>query len=367
MLELPTNNITPLFFFMPTQFSQKLLDWYATDARELPWRGNPDPYAVWVSEIMLQQTRVETVIPYYKRWMMRFPSVFELSSASQQEVLSLWEGLGYYARARNLHQAASVIVAEYAGELPQEAQDLQTLPGIGRYTAAAIASIAFGKDEAALDGNIRRVLARVFDVTKPARSTQGERQLWQLSEENLPSGCAGEYNQAMMDLGATICTPSCPNCGDCPVQEVCQARKLGVQEDRPVKKARPAIPHYTVAAAVIRRNGQVFIAQRPDKGLLGGMWEFPGGKTEEDESLDVCLKREICEELGVDIEVGAPFGVYQHAFTHFRITLHAFECLLNDGTPIPHEHKDLRWVRPAELHKFPMGKIDRQIAKRLTA
>ena len=296
--------------------------------------------------------------------MARFPSVYELAAASQQDVLSLWEGLGYYARARNLRLAASVIVQQYNGQLPQDALSLQALPGIGRYTAAAIASIAFGKDEAALDGNIRRVLARVFDVAIPARSTQGERLLWQLAKENLPSGSAGEYNQAIMDLGATICTPGSPNCANCPVAASCQAQKLGIQEERPVKINKAVIPHYTVAAAVIRRNGQVFIAQRPDKGLLGGMWEFPGGKIEADESLDACLKREICEELGVDIEVGAPFGVYQHAFTHFRITLHAFECLLMDGTPVANEHKDLRWVKPANSRIFPWEKLTDKLQKR---
>ena len=352
---------------MGTPFSEKLLDWYAAHGRDLPWRGHPDPYAVWVSEIMLQQTRVEAVIPYFQRWMARFPSVFELATAPQQDILTMWEGLGYYARARNLQRAARLIVDEYDGQLPQDPQALLTLPGIGRYSAAAIASIAFGQDMAALDGNIRRVLARVFDVDIPARSTQGERLLWQLAEENLPAGSAGEYNQAMMDLGASICTPSSPNCVACPVADHCEARKLGIQEARPVKKAKAAIPHYTVTAAVLRRNGQVFIAQRPDSGLLGGMWEFPGGKTEPGENLRTCLKREICEELGVDIEVGAPFGIYEHAYTHFRITLHAFECLLTEGTPLAHEHQDFRWVKPSNLDKFPMGKIDRQIAKRLTA
>jgi A/G-specific adenine glycosylase len=351
---------------MPTPFSQKLLAWYAVHARELPWRGSQDPYAVWISEIMLQQTRVETVIPYFQRWMARFPSVIELSTAPQQDVLSLWEGLGYYARARNLHQAARLVVEQYDGQLPQAPQDLQTLPGIGRYTAAAIASIAFGKNEAALDGNVRRVLARVFDVSLPAGSTRGDRLFWKLAEENLPPGFAGEYNQAIMDLGATICTPKSPNCAECPVIAICKAQQLGIQEERPVKKSRSSIPHHIVAAAVIRRNEQVFIAQRPEEGLLGGMWEFPGGKIEEDESLDEGLKREICEELGVEIEIGEPFGVYQHAFSHFKITLHAFECHLRNGTPIPYEHKDLRWVKISELHHFPMGKIDRQIAKKLS-
>ena len=350
---------------MANSLSDKLLEWYAVHARDLPWRGHPDPYAVWISEIMLQQTRVETVIPYFQKWMARFPTVYDLAAAPQQEVLSLWEGLGYYARARNLHQAAGLIVELYAGQLPQAAEDLQKLPGIGRYTAAAISSIAFGKDEAALDGNIRRVLARVFDVALPARSTQGEHLLWQLAKENLPPGSAGEYNQALMDLGASICTPTAPNCSQCPLALHCQSLKLGNQHQRPVKKAKSQIPHYTVAAAVIRSNGEVFIAQRPDKGLLGGLWEFPGGKIEANESLETCLKREICEELNVDIEVGVPVGVYQHAFTHFKITLHAFECQLVEGDPVANEHNDLRWVKPAELQDFPMGKIDRQIAEEL--
>ena len=350
---------------MPTPFSEKLLAWYAVYARELPWRGHPDPYAVWTSEIMLQQTRVETVIPYFQSWMEYFPSVFELAAAPQQDVLNLWEGLGYYARARNLHKAAQIIVRNFDGKLPRDAQILQTLPGIGRYTAAAIASIAFGQDEAALDGNIRRVLARVFNVAEPTRSNDGERLLWQLADDNLPLGFAGEHNQAIMDLGATICTPISPKCPDCPVADICKARELGNQEERPVKKTKPVVPHHTVTAAVIRRNGQVFIAQRPDKGLLGGMWEFPGGKIEPGEKLEDCLKREICEELGVDIAVGNPFGVYEHAYTHFKITLHAFECSLTKNTPTANEHTDIRWVKPTELDDFPMGKIDRQIAKRI--
>ena len=351
---------------MYTPFSQKILDWYAQHARELPWRGHPDPYAVWVSEIMLQQTRVETVIPYFQKWMQRFPSVFELAAAPQQEVLNFWEGLGYYARARNLQRAAQIIATEYQGLLPRTAQALQQLPGIGRYSAAAIASIAFGEDQAALDGNIRRVLARVFDVAEPARSTVGERRLWQLAAEHLPPGAAGDYNQALMDLGATICTPAAPDCPQCPVAELCQACRLGIQEQRPVSQPKTEIPHYTVTAAVIQQDDKVFIAQRPAKGLLGGMWEFPGGKIEPGETLTACLKREICEELNVDIEVGAPFGVYEHAYTHFKVTLHAFECeLLNGDPPQAREHTALRWVRAVELDDYPMGKIDRQIAQKL--
>jgi len=351
---------------MQTPFNSKILNWYNLHARVLPWRGQTDPYTVWISEIMLQQTRVETVIPYFQRWMQRFPSVFELAAAPQQEVLNFWEGLGYYARARNLHQAARIIVAEHNGEIPHTAQALQQLPGIGRYTAAAIASIAFSADEAALDGNIRRVLARVFNVTEPARSTTGERILWQIAEEQLPPGAAGEYNQALMDLGATICTPTSPDCPNCPVANFCQAYALDIQEQRPVTKPKAPLPHYTVTAAVIRNHDKVFIAQRPAKGLLGNMWEFPGGKIDPGESLQACLKREICEELNAEITVGALFGIYEHAYTHFKITLHAFECQFVAGeNPIAQEHNNIRWTKLAELDDYPMAKIDRQIAQQL--
>jgi A/G-specific adenine glycosylase len=313
---------------------------------------------------MLQQTRVETVVPYFERWMARFPTVMALAAADEQEVLSTWEGLGYYSRARNLHRAAQLVVAQ-GGELPRKLDALRRLPGVGRYTAGAIASIAFGLDEPALDGNIRRVLARIFDVTEPARAPQGERRLWELAATYLPPGRAGDYNQALMDLGATICLPHNPLCLLCPVAEFCQARALGVQEQRPVMEPKPQVPHYTVTAAVIHRAGKILIAQRPHDGLLGGLWEFPGGKVQAGEDLPTCLRREICEELGADIEVGEPLGVYRHAYTHFRITLHAFECTLVNGEPHPIEAADLRWALSAELANYPMGKIDRQIASRL--
>jgi A/G-specific adenine glycosylase len=357
---------------MTSPIAEKLLSWYAEHARQLPWRGSRDPYAVWVSEIMLQQTRVETVIPYYQRWMERFPTIEALAVAPLQEVLNAWEGLGYYSRARNMQRAAQVVVELYGGSLPADLAALRKLPGIGAYTAGAIASMAFGLDAPALDGNIRRVLARVFNVEELARSSSGERRLWQLAGEHLPAGRAGDYNQALMDLGAGMCTPRQPECGRCPLAEMCQARQLGVQEQRPVLASRPQTPHYIVTAAVIRRGDplqgseQVLLAQRPLQGLLGGLWEFPGGKLQPGEDLPACLRREICEELGVDISVGASLGVYRHAYTHFKVTLHAFACRLANGAePTPLQAHDLRWVQAGELGDFPMGKIDRLIARRL--
>ena len=348
---------------MSLPLAECLLDWYGRHARRLPWREHPNPYSVWISEVMLQQTRVETVLPYYQRWMERFPSVAALAEAPLNEVLSAWEGLGYYSRARNLQRAVQVVVSEHGGNLPAEPEELRKLPGIGRYIAGAIASIAYGKDEPALDGNIRRVLARVFDVSEPARSPQGERRLWQLAAEHLQPGRAGDYNQALMDLGATICTPRTPDCPSCPLNRLCIAYALGIQEQRPVLEAKAKTPHYTVTAAVIQRDGLLLIAQRPLTGLLGGMWEFPGGKLLPGEDLVSCLQREIFEELGVEIEVGGALGVFRHAYTHFRVTLHAFACRLRNGSePQTLQVHDLRWIDPSELPGYPMGKIDRQIA-----
>ena len=350
---------------MVSIFGEKLLLWYPSHARKLPWRDQPNPYRVWVSEIMLQQTRVETVIPYFERWMKKFPTIRTLAQASQQDVLSTWEGLGYYSRARNLHQAAQIVVSDYNGQLPKEVNQLRQLPGIGRYTAGAIASIAFGRDEPVLDGNIRRVLARYFDVQAPARSSAGENQLWQIAQDHLPPGMAGTYNQALMELGALICTPRKPRCEACPLNSNCAAFSLGVQEQRPVKLSKTPVPHHLVSSAIIMQKQKVLIAQRPVDGLLGGMWEFPGGKIETGEDLVGGLKREICEELGVDIRVGSEFGVYQHAYTHFRVTLHAFLCELKDKQPQKLYHQDLSWSPVAALQEFPMGKIDRQISNAL--
>ena len=348
-----------------TEFAARLLDWYAAEARRLPWRGASDPYAVWVSEIMLQQTRVETVIPYFEAWMRRFPGVRDLAAASEQEVLSAWEGLGYYGRARNLHKAAQLLVRDMGGALPRDLVALRGLPGVGPYTTAAIASIAFGQDVVALDGNIRRVLARCFDVTTPSDTPAGERVLRELAEEGMPKGRAGDYNQALMDLGATVCLPHRPACPVCPLERLCRAQALGVQDQRPVTKPRPAVPHYVVTAGVLSRNGRVLLARRPSRGLLGGMWEFPGGKLEDGEDLPSALRRELREELGVAVRVGESFGVYRHAYTHFRITLHAFLCELVEGEPRPIQAAELAWVRPAEFGSYPMGKVDRMIARRL--
>lgn len=361
-----SDNAAPLddAAYSTAEIAAPLLAWYRLNGRTLPWRGSRDPYAIWVSEIMLQQTRVETVIPYFDRWMERFPTVESLALANEQEVLQVWEGLGYYSRGRCLHKSARMVVEKFNGTLPHSGRELESLPGIGRYTAGAIASIAFGLDEPALDGNIRRVLARLFSMRLPARSPAGEKKLWQLARQCLPKNQAGDFNQALMDLGASICTPQKPACLVCPLNRQCQALAEGLQEELPLLAARLPVPHYTVTAAVIQRANTVLIARRPSHGLLGGLWEFPGGKLEPAETLPEGLQREIREELASEIEVREPFGVYRHAFTHFKITLHAFLCTLENGEPRAIEASEIAWVEPARLKDYPMGKVDRQIARR---
>jgi A/G-specific adenine glycosylase len=324
---------------------------------------------------MAQQTRLETILPYYQRWMATFPTIAALAAADQQEVLNLWEGMGYYSRARNLHKAAQIVMAEHNGKLPSNRAGLEKLPGIGRYTAGAIASIAFGLDEAVVDGNIKRVLSRVFQVEEEVNTTQGEKVIWTLAEAYLPPGQAADHNQALMDLGATICTPRQPDCNNCPLAEICRAKDSNRQSELPRKRPKSKSPHYTVTAAVIQRDGLVLIAQRPQNTLLGGMWEFPGGKRQGRESLIECLKREILEELGVKIEMDRKIGTFKQTYSHFKITLHAYYCQLDaqrlddkeptNLEPTAREHQNLHWATLDELDDFPMGKIDRQIARQL--
>lgn len=335
----------------------RLLAWYHKNKRTLPWRDHPDAYAVWVSEIMLQQTRVEAVIPYFEQWMRLFPTVHALADASEHEVLNAWEGLGYYSRARNLHRAAKVIVSDYGGELPGNAADLVKLPGVGRYTAGAIASIAFGAYEPALDGNLKRVYARLFDVAEAVDSPRGEKLLWEVARANLPGGRAGDFNQSLMDLGSAICLPKNPRCLLCPVMDLCKARENGTQDLRPVRKPRKSVPHHVHAAGVIVRRGKVLLARRPSKGLLGGMWEFPNGRVEGDPAGTLAQALEAGYRLKVREKEA--LVVVQHAYTHFKVTVHAFRCELLEMSAAP----NLKWVSIEELAEYPMGKVDRRIAE----
>jgi A/G-specific adenine glycosylase len=339
------------------KLSSLLLTWYAKHGRTMPWRDHPDPYAVWASEIMLQQTRVEAVIPYFEKWMKLFPNVNSLAKAKERDVLNAWEGLGYYTRARNLHKAAKIIASDFNGELPRDLQALRSLPGIGPYTAGAIASIAFKMDEPTLDGNIRRVFARLYDVTEYADSPAGEKILWELVAKNVPKGRAGDYNQGLMDLGATICLPKNPRCLLCPLMKMCKAREHGTQELRPVLKPKKQIPQYIHAAAVTVEHGRVLLHQRPADGLLGGMWEFPNARVEKNPAGELVRALKMATKLHIKKE--AELVVVNHAYSHFRVIVHAFRC----RAKLVPKNKNLKWVKITELENYPMGKVDRQIAR----
>ena len=267
----------------PKAITANLLSWYEENRRDLPWRRTGDPYAIWVAEVMLQQTQVTTVIPYYERFLRRFPTVQALARANLDDVLALWQGLGYYARARNLHEAARIVVQKHGGELPQECEALRDLPGIGAYTSAALASIAFGQDVPAIDANVVRVLCRLFDYAGDPRKAAGKRALRRHAEALLPQGWAGDYNQAMMELGATLCTKA-PTCEACPLRCFCEAYAKGLQAVRPVSRRRQEVPHRRFVSAFIEVGGRLLIVRRVPEGLLGGLWELPGGLVQEGET-----------------------------------------------------------------------------------
>jgi len=347
------------------RFSTRLLAWYDKNKRMLPWRESElSPYAIWVSEIMLQQTRVETVIPYYEKWLKLFPTVEALANASERDVLNAWEGLGYYSRARNFHKAAKIVVEKYDSQLPGDLNELGKLPGVGRYTVGALASIIFGMDEPALDGNLKRVYSRLFDVDIPIDSSEGEKVLWRIARENVPKGKAADFNQALMDLGAMICVPKNPRCLICPVLKDCKAQQNGTQGVRPAKKMKKSVPHYVHAAAVIIDKGKVLLAQRPADGLLGGLWEFPNGRVDQDPARELVKVVKSGYSLQLRKRRSDPFiGVFDHAYSHFRVDVHVFHCELLTNPSI----RSLRWIPLKDLTKYPMGKIDRQIADMLRA
>ena len=315
---------------------KKLLAWYRKGARDLPWRRTKDPYAIWVSEIMLQQTQIATVIPYYERWMKRFPSAKALAKAPLDDVLKLWEGLGYYARARNLHKAVREVKV-----LPKTAEAWQEVPGVGAYTAAAIASIAHGERVAVFDGNVRRVLSRFLgrDVT----------------EAPPPRGKPGDYNQAVMELGQRVCTFRSPQCDVCPLGADCKARASGEPERWPSKKPKKEVPHKEVAIGVIWDADRFYVQRREEKGLLGGLWEFPGGKREQGETFEACLRREIKEETGFRVDVGPFLTKVKHRYTHFSVELHTYHCFLRKGKGPG------KWVTLDEVMKLALPKANLKI------
>ncbi len=343
-----------------------LLAWYGDWGRTLPWRNIDHPYAIWISEIMLQQTQVKTVLPYYRRWLEQFPTVEALAAADQQTVLKAWEGLGYYSRARNLHRAAQHLVSEHHGQIPKDFEALSALPGIGKTTAGGILSSAFNLPHAILDGNVKRVLARL--VALPVPPARALKDLWALSESLLDPNNPRDFNQAIMDLGATLCTRRHPACDRCPWQAHCRAYNRNMQSELPMSEAKGPLPHKQIGVAVIWNDQeQILIDRRKQEGLLGGLWEFPGGKIESGETIEACIAREIQEELGIEIAVGDRLCTVTHAYSHFKVTLNVHHCTHLSGDPQPIECDEVRWVTLDTIEEFPFPKANIHIINALRA
>ncbi len=339
-----------------------LLEWFALHQRNLPWRRSRDPYRIWVSEVMLQQTRVETVIPYYERWFAHFPTLQALAEAPEEEVLKAWEGLGYYSRARNLHSAAREVVAQYGGEIPDDPHAVSRLKGVGPYTAGAILSIAFNRAVPAVDGNVMRVLSRLFriqdDITQPATRKGMEA----LAQELIPTGQAGAFNQALMELGALICTPTSPKCLACPVAEYCRALAEGVQEQLPVKAKAKAPRPVDVVATVVWHAGRLLITRRAAGGLLGGLWEFPGGERPSEMSWERAVHKLMADRFDMTVEVEAHLCDVRHVFSHLVWNLRAYTASPTPDSSLPEDSESVRWVTPEELERFALPVAHQKVA-----
>ena len=339
----------------------RLLAWYDENRRDLPWRAAPgevpDPYRVWLSEVMLQQTRVETVRPYYERWVARYPTVEALADAPLDEVLKAWEGLGYYSRARNFHRAVREVRQRYGGGVPDHPETFRALPGVGRYTAGAVMSIAFGRAEPLVDGNVRRVFARWSDDPAPTDAA-----LWEMAEALVPGERPGCLNQAVMELGATVCTPRSPRCPLCPVRDGCRAFAAGTQEERPERKKAKPTPHEDTAVAVVTHQRRILLVRRPVDARLGGMWAFPSAIRGRGESVAAGAERAAREWLDLSVRAGDEIGVVEHAFTHVRATYRAVRCAVVSGEPRNLLGDAWSWAGPEEVEALALPVAQKKIA-----
>jgi A/G-specific adenine glycosylase len=337
---------------------RRLLAWYEKNRRRLPWRETRDPYRIWVSEVMLQQTQVQTVLPYYRRFLRQLPTLRKLAGADLGTVLKLWEGLGYYARARNLHRAAGLLAAGGNGRIPDRWEEFRALPGVGDYIAAAVLSIAFGRPHAVVDGNVKRVLARLRMIAAPVNQSAA-RKIFQVEADRLlDHRRPGDFNQALMELGALVCTPAAPNCAGCPVTGCCAAHGCGVVGRYPHRVAARAVPEEEIAVGVVSKGGRVLITRRAPRGLLGGLWEFPGGKLRTGERPEAACVREIKEEVDLDVVVEESIAQVRHAYSHLRVRLHVFACRFAAGRVRLNGPVDHRWIRIAEIDRFAFPKAN---------
>ena len=351
--------------FNYTDFTSHLLAWYDGRSLVLPWRNCNDPYKIYLSEVMLQQTQVKTVLPYYKKWVNKYPTVQSVANANQEQILKQWEGLGYYGRARNFHKSCQIIAMQFNGDIPALPDQFSKLPGVGPYISAAVMSIAFHHPLPAVDTNAIRVAARLkmVESSSPADSKVIHRHL----SDNIAIKRPGDFNQAIMDLGREICKSDNPTCVLCPVSKFCKAFVNNFVDKYPVKIKPAKKPHYNIAAGIIWNKGQILISKRRENGLLGGLWEFPGGKIEKDENAQTCIIREVKEELGVLVQPTSFLKQIKHAYTHFSITMDAYHCDYLQGTPQAVGCDNWKWIAPEEIRLLPFPKANHKLFDKIIA
>lgn len=332
---------------------RKLMGWYNKNRRHLPWRDTTDPYRIWVSEVMLQQTQVQTALPYYKTFLKRYPTLAALADADQQQVLKSWEGLGYYTRARNLHRAAGILIADHDGKVPAEWDQFIALPGVGDYIASAVQSIAFNTPHAVVDGNVKRVYARLLKLKTEVNTPSAHKTYKAEAIRYLLQSDPGTFNQAVMELGALVCTPRKPHCDGCPLRSDCLARLSDQVALYPRRRQSKPVPIYQIATGIVRRRGKVLITRRKSDGLLGGLWEFPGGKQRGNESAEAACRREIAEETGLDVKIESHLTRVKHAYSHFKIEMDVFLCRSTTGAVKLSGPVAFRWISTDEIKDFP--------------
>lgn len=343
------------------QLVLRLLAWYGRSGRDLPWRNCRDPYRIWLSEIMLQQTTVTAVIDYYHRFLAKIPTVKHLAAVPLEDVIDLWAGLGYYSRARNLHTAAKMVVGQFDGAFPEEVELLLKLPGVGRSTAGAVSALAFDRQAPILDGNVRRVLCRLFALQKSPRSTAAEKQLWQWSEQITPAEHVHDYTQAIMDLGAIVCVPRKPLCDKCPLSELCQARKLGLEQQLPLKQATKKIPTRHEVTLLIDHHGRYLVRRRLAEGFLGGLWEFPTISVVDGEDPEPKL-RLLFSDFG--LRGGAKkVGSIQHVYSHFRLKSEIYRKSIEDFSNVA--EGDNRWFSLDKLKDMALHGAHKKVLHKL--
>ena len=351
----------------PETVRRRLLDWYAIHRRRLPWRETSDPYAIWVSEVMLQQTQVATAVPYYLRFLQRFPTTRRLAEADIQEVLKLWEGLGYYSRARNLHRAAGEVIARFGGRIPDDPTAFQSLPGVGDYIAAAVLSIAFGRVMPVVDGNVKRVLSRLLEMGIPVNRSDAHKAYREPARALISPEHPADFNQAIMELGALVCRPKNPNCPSCPLADMCMAYRHGTTAQYPKRKARRTVPHRQVAIAVILKKGKMLVVQRKMEGLLGGLWEFPAMPADSGMKEPAAIVAMIRQTTGLTVDIDRQLTRIRHAYTHFKLTGDVYLCRHVAGRVRVDGVRSHRWVTLGSLSRLPMHKANHKFMKALEA